>query len=73
VSCTHPAGTITDHTVQGFEDGKLRYAWRGTCLNCRRGVVGVTALPAGLSSDRLNDLLNAELMSYFGQPSTASL
>lgn len=63
--CSHPAAAITDHTVHGYERGATRYAWRGACLTCRRGVVGVTALPSELPEDRLTAMLTSELMAYF--------
>lgn len=67
MACLHPAGTITDHTVQGFQGADVRYAWRGICLTCQKGVVGMTALPSGLEPERLKDLLTNELMTYFGR------
>ncbi len=64
MSCSHPAGTITDHTIHGYERESVRYAWRGACLSCQRGVVGVTAIPTGIPADRLDAMLTTELMAY---------
>ena len=64
MSCSHPAATITDHAIQGYEGTSIRYAWRGACNVCHRGVVGMTALPADLSDDELLSRLTAELMAY---------
>jgi hypothetical protein len=71
VSCAHPSGTITDHAVQETSEQTVRYAWRGACNGCQRGVVGVSALPAGLSSERLLSLLNSELAAYLATVATA--
>ena len=71
MSCAHPLGTITDHAVQETSPQTVRYAWRGACTSCQRGVVGVSALPAGLSSERLLTLLNSELTAYLATISTA--
>jgi hypothetical protein len=73
VTCSHPAGAITDHTIQDVEGSEIRYAWRGACLSCQRGVVGTTALPPGLSTERLNDRLTGELMSYFSRVAALSV
>ena len=64
MGCMHPAATITDHAVQGYEGTSIRYAWRGACEVCRRGVVGVTALPSEVDGEALTAKLTAELMSY---------
>lgn len=65
--CTHSAAAITDHAMQGVDGAAIRYAWRGACTACRRGVVGTTALPAGLDSERLTALLTRELTTYLSQ------
>ncbi len=64
--CTHPAGAITDHTVRGYDREAVRYAWRGACLECQRGVVGVTSVSSALPPDRLHATLTGELMAYLG-------
>lgn len=64
MSCIHPAATITDHAVQGYEGTSIRYAWRGACDACRRGVVGVTAIPSEVAGESLTARLTNELMSY---------
>jgi hypothetical protein len=71
VSCSHPAGTITDHTVQTIQGTEVRYAWRGSCLSCQRGVVGVTDVPQGIDTARVKDVLMNELMTYFGKVAAA--
>ncbi len=71
VSCAHPSGAITDHAVQETSTQTVRYAWRGACTSCQRGVVGVSALPAGLSPERLLTLLNSELTAYLAKVATA--
>lgn len=73
MTCSHPAGTITDHAVHGIEGPAIRYAWRGNCVACQHGVVGVTALPPNLPLDRLKARLTTELMAYLNySASTAS-
>lgn len=73
MSCTHPAATITDHAVQGYEGTSIRYAWRGACDACRRGVVGVTAVPSDVGGDFLTNRLTGELMSYLALAAISSL
>jgi hypothetical protein len=73
VGCSHPTGEITDHLVQGNAGAEVRYAWRGVCLACRRSVLGMTTLPAGLTADRLRALLTDELMAYFSRVSAAQV
>lgn len=70
MSCAHPSGTITDHAVQEISAQTTRYAWRGACTACRHGVVGVSALPAGLSPERLLTLLTTELTAYLATVAT---
>lgn len=70
MSCAHPSGTITDHTIQETLGQTIRYAWRGACSSCQRGVVGVSALPAGLSAERLLTLLTTELTAYLATVAT---
>ncbi len=62
--CTHSAAAITDHTVRDYDREAVRYAWRGACLECQRGVVGVTAVSVTVPPDRLNAMLTSELLAY---------
>ncbi len=62
--CTHPAAAITDHAIRDYDGDAVRYAWRGACLACQRGIVGITALPAGMPRAGLTATLTNDLMAY---------
>jgi len=73
VICTHTAAAITDHAQQGVDGGAIRYAWRGACSACHKGVVGATTLPAELDPERLTALLTRQLTSYFSRAASAGV